>query len=59
MQHSYIPHLKSYQERSLVVSNCFAFLQEDIQLTLDAFAAVRKKLEAGIFLEEGKAIADH
>lgn len=33
-----------------------AHSMEDIEITLEAFKAVRKKLEAGIYLEEGKAI---
>ncbi|MEM7572858.1 MAG: pyridoxal phosphate-dependent aminotransferase family protein [Bacteroidota bacterium] len=32
---------------------------KDIQVTLDAFKAVREKLEAKIYLEEGKMLTDH
>lgn len=33
--------------------------EEDIQQTLDAFAACREKLQAGVYLEAGKELTDH
>lgn len=36
-----------------------AHTEEDIQITLDAFAAVRQNLADGVYLEAGKLLTDH